>query len=156
MSIAQPYLLFLGMLLTLWLQKLLSVVFISGTTKKSALVNYTLLTEQTVSLGLWMARNRHKRRGENARDWYCKPGRRYPDSWQPTILAARERNGIWDCIGHAPALEWILTLADMQLRGLTKLHDVRHLMVLNVGNGKPHVKVNAYSLSGLLLLLIVQ
>ncbi|MFA0158770.1 N-acetyltransferase DgcN [Vibrio sp. 10N.261.46.A3] len=136
MSIAQPYLLFLGDVTDPLAAKTARGIH---QWRPEICLGQLRLTDDTVSLGL-TDMTLQEARAQGAKTLVigtANPGGVIPDSWQSTIMAAAEM-GYEIASGMHQRLSEFSPLADMQQQGLTKLHDVRHFDgVLNVGNGKP-------------------
>ncbi|MEZ8053827.1 N-acetyltransferase DgcN [Vibrio atlanticus] len=136
MSIAQPYLLFLGDVTDPLAAKTARGIH---QWRPEICLGQLRLTGDTVSLGL-MDMTLQEAQAQGAKTLVigtANPGGVIPDSWLPTIMEAAEM-GFEIASGMHQRLSEFSPLADMQQHGLTKLHDVRHFDGdLKVGNGKP-------------------
>lgn len=136
MSIAQPYLLFLGDVTDPLAAKTARGI---QQWRPEICLGQLRLTDDTVSLGL-TDMTLQAAQAQGAKTLVigtANPGGVIPDSWQSTIMEAAEM-GFQIASGMHQRLSEFSPLADMQQQGLTKLHDVRHFDGdLKVGNGKP-------------------
>ena len=135
MQIAQPYLLFLGDVTDPLAAKTARGIH---QWRPEICLGQLRLTSETVSLGLTdMTLQQAQQQGAKTLViGTANPGGVIPESWQSTLLEAAEM-GFEIASGMHQRLSEFAPLNDLQQRGLTKLHDVRHYdEPLIVGTGK--------------------
>lgn len=136
MSIAQPYLLFLGDVTDPIAAKTARGIALW---RPDSCVGQLRLTPKTVSLGLSdLSLEQAKSKGaQTLVIGTANAGGVIPKAWQETLIAAAKM-GYEIASGMHSRLADIPELAKLEDTGQTKLHDVRHYdETLEVGNGKP-------------------
>ncbi|GAM70125.1 protein often near L-alanine-DL-glutamate epimerase [Vibrio sp. JCM 19236] len=136
MSIAQPYLLFLGDVTDPIAAKTARGIALW---RPDSCVGQLRLTPETVSLGLSdLSLEQAKSKGaQTLVIGTANAGGVIPKAWQETLIAAAKM-GYEIASGMHSRLADIPELAKLEDAGQTKLYDVRHYdETLDVGNGKP-------------------
>lgn len=135
MSIAQPYLLFLGDVTDPIAAKTARGIALW---RPNSCVGQLRLTPETVSLGLSdLTLEQAKQQGAKTLViGTANAGGVIPSNWQQTLTTAAKM-GFEIASGMHSRLSDITELAMLESQGTTKLHDVRHYdAALDVGNGK--------------------